>query len=179
MTLTRPDTVAILGGTGQQGRGRAQRLARAGVRVLIGSRDPERAKDTVAAWPQAATAIEVVSNAAAVAQSRIVVLAVPFASVDALLEEVATRFTADAIAIDVTVPVTFAGGKMAMLEVVEGSASEHIRARLPAAVGLAAAFKTIPAHRLGDPEAPLDCDEVVCGDSDAAPALGVALTQRP
>jgi hypothetical protein len=168
MTSTAPDTVAILGGTGQQGRGLAQRLARAGVRVLIGSRDPERARAAVAAWPAAAGAIDVLSNAAAVAQSASVVIAVPFASVDALIDEVAPSFIADAIAIDVTVPVTFAGGKMAMLEVAEGSASEHIRARLPAAVGLAAAFKTVPAHRLGDSDAPLDCDEFVCGDSEAA-----------
>jgi 8-hydroxy-5-deazaflavin:NADPH oxidoreductase len=171
------DTVAILGGTGQQGRGLAQRLARAGVQVLIGSRDPDRAKAAVAAWPAAGSTIDVASNAAAVAQCEVVVLAVPFGSVDALLDEVAASFTPHAIAIDLTVPVTFAGGKMAMLEVAEGSASEHIRARLPAAVGLAAAFKTIPAHLLGELDAALDCDEFVCGDSDAARARAVHLVE--
>jgi NADPH-dependent F420 reductase len=176
MTLM-PQTVAILGGTGQQGRGLGQRLARAGVHVLIGSRDPARAKETVAGWPVAAGSIGVVPNAAAVAQSPVVVLAVPFGSLDALLEEVAPRFIADATAIDVTVPVAFAGGKMTMLDVAEGSASEHIRARLPAAVGLAAAFKTVPAHRLGDPESPLDCDEFVCGDSEEARARALSLVQ--
>ena len=40
-------TVAIIGGTGDQGRGLAYRLARAGQRVLIGSRVAERA-DTAA-----------------------------------------------------------------------------------------------------------------------------------
>jgi 8-hydroxy-5-deazaflavin:NADPH oxidoreductase len=176
MTSIAPDTVAILGGSGQQGRGLAQRLARAGVHVLIGSRDPERAKEAVAGWP-AGAAIDVVSNATAVERSTIVVLAVPFGSVDALLGEMAPRFIADAIAIDVTVPVTFAGGRMAMLEVAEGSASEHIRTRLPAGVALAAAFKTIPAHLLGNVEASLDCDEFVCGDTDAARARAVQLVE--
>ena len=177
MTLPSPDTIAILGGTGQQGRGLAQRLARAGMRVLIGSRDPKRGREAVAGWPAVGAPIDVVANAEAVAQSAVIVLAVPFASVDALLEEVGGRFVPNAMAIDVTVPVTFAGGKMAMLEVAEGSAAEHIRARLPAAVGLAAAFKTIPAHRLGDAEAPLDCDEFVCGDTDAARARAVQLIE--
>jgi NADPH-dependent F420 reductase len=104
-----------------------------------------------------------------------VVIAVPFSSVDALLDEVADLFKDGAVAIDLTVPVTFAGGKMAMIDVAEGSASEHIRARLPARVALAAAFKTIPAHLLADGDAALDCDEFVCGDTDEARAGAVAL----
>ena len=43
-------TMAILGGTGQQGRGLAQRLAHAAARVMIGSRDPERARVTIGGW---------------------------------------------------------------------------------------------------------------------------------
>ena len=66
---------------------------------------------------------------------------------------------------------------MAMLEVAEGSASEHVRARLPENVGLAAAFKTLPAHLLGDPRRPLDCDEFVCGDSEVARKRAIALVE--
>jgi hypothetical protein len=53
-----------------------------------------------------------------------------------------------------------------------------IRARLPENVGLAAAFKTLPAHVLGDPQRPLDCDEFVCADSDEARARAIALVQK-
>ena len=168
-------SIAILGGTGQQGRGLARRFARAGARVVVGSRDPERARATVAQWGATGQPIDVASHAAAVGQADVSILAVPFSSVDALLDELGARFSAGTVVIDVTVPVTFAGGKMAMLEVAEGSASEHIRARLPAGVGLAAAFKTVPAHLLGDESAPLDCDEFVCGDSDHARAEAIAL----
>jgi 8-hydroxy-5-deazaflavin:NADPH oxidoreductase len=170
-------SIAILGGTGQQGRGLAQRFAHAGARVIVGSRDPERARDAVTGWGAAGHAIEVADNAAAVEQGDVTVLAVPFSFVDALLEELRSRFKGGTVVIDVTVPVTFAGGTMAMLEVAEGSASEHIRARLPAGVSLAAAFKTIPAHLLGAGNEPLDCDEFVCGDSDDARARAITMVE--
>ena len=170
-------SIAILGGTGQQGRGLAQRFAHAGARVVVGSRDPGRARDAVAGWGATGQAIDVADNATAVERGDVTVLAVPFTSVDAMLQELYSRFKDGTVVIDVTVPVTFKGGKMAMLDVVEGSASEHIRARLPAGVSLAAAFKTIPAHLLGAGNEPLDCDEFVCGDSDDARARAAALVE--
>jgi 8-hydroxy-5-deazaflavin:NADPH oxidoreductase len=170
-------TIAILGGTGQQGRGLAQRFARAGARVVIGSRDPERARAAVAGWASSGQPIDVAGNAAAVEETDLVVLTVPFRSVDATLEEVRPALRDGMTVIDVTVPVTFDGGKMAMLEVAEGSASEHIRGRLPAGVALAAAFKTIPAHLLDALDQPLDCDEFVCCDSDEARARAVELVK--
>jgi NADPH-dependent F420 reductase len=168
-------SITILGGTGQQGRGLAQRLAHAGLHVLIGSRDPERARAAVAGWPRTGPPIAVVDNASAVDRADVTILAVPFPSVDELLREIQAHFMDGALVIDVTVPVTFAGGKMAMLDVPEGSASEHIRARLPPAVRLASAFKTVPAHLLGASADPLDCDEFVCGDSDGARSEAAAL----
>jgi predicted dinucleotide-binding enzyme len=52
----------------------------------------------------------------------------------------------------------------------EGSASEHLRERLPEGVEIIAAFKTEPAHLLLDPAARLDCDVFVAGDSKEAKA---------
>jgi NADPH-dependent F420 reductase len=170
-------SITILGGTGQQGRGLAQRFAQAGARVIVGSRDPDRARATVAGWEVRGQSIEVSGNADAVRQGEVSILAVPFPSIDALLDEVRSSLRDGTVVIDVTVPVTFAAGKMAMLEVEEGSASEHIRARLPAGVHFAAAFKTIPAHLLGEVNEPLDCDEFVCGDSDEARARAIALVE--
>jgi NADPH-dependent F420 reductase len=168
-------SIAILGGTGQQGGGLARRFARAGARVIVGSRDPDRARATVAEWGPASHQIDVAAYATAVEQADVVVLAVPFGSVDALLDEIRSSLKSGTTVIDVTVPVTFAAGKMAMFDVAEGSASEHIRARLPAGVGLAAAFKTIPAHLLAAGDTSLDCDEFVCGDSDEARSRAILL----
>jgi hypothetical protein len=121
--------------------------------------------------------IEATAYAAAVAQADVAVLAVPFGSIDALLDELRSSWTAGTVVVDVTVPVTFSSGKMTMLDVAEGSASEHIRARLPAEVGVAAAFKTLPAQLLGAGDAPLDCDEFVCGDTDEARSRAVELVK--
>ena len=162
-------TIAVLGGSGHQGRGLVRRFAQAGMPVVVGSRDPARARALVSEWPSSA-AIEVDTNAAAVARGDVVVLTVPFPSVAPLLDEVRLHFRAGALVIDVTVPVAFTGGKMSMLEVPELSAAEHVRARVPEQVAVAGAFKTLPAHVLDDIEQPLDCDEFVCGDSEDARA---------
>jgi NADPH-dependent F420 reductase len=169
--------VAILGGTGQQGSGLAQRFASAGISVLVGSRDASRARLTIAGWtrPAVHAAIEAVDNAAAVARARIVVLAVPFTTLDTLLDEIRPHFTDGSLVVDVTVPVAFVAGKLTMIAIAEGSAGEHVRARLPAAVRLACTFKTLPAHLLGAGGRPLDCDEFVCGDSDEARGEASAL----
>ena len=164
--------VAVIGGTGQQGSGLARRLAAAGIHVVVGSRDPDRARGTIADWTER---VEVASNASAAAAADTIVFAVPFKTIDALVDDVGSRMRSGAIAIDVTVPLTFEGGRMTMLDVAEGSAAEHIRARLPEGIALACAFKTIPAHLLDRVDEPLDCDEFVCGDSDAARERALAL----
>ena len=160
-------TIAVLGGSGHQGRGLVRRFAQAGMPVVVGSRDPERRVPSFQSGRQAPR-LRSTRTQGAVARADVVVLTVPFPSVAPLLDEVRSQFSAGALVIDVTVPVAFTGGKMSMLDVPEGSAAEHIRARLPEHVSLAGAFKTLPAHVLDELEQPLDCDEFVCGDSEDA-----------
>jgi hypothetical protein len=169
-------TIAIVGGTGHHGRALARRFASAGLAVIVGSRDPQRARAAVAAWP-ARGSIDVADNVTAVEHSDVIVLAVPFASVDVVLTDLHAHLRGDSVMIDVTVPVTFTGGKMAMAEPAEGSAAEHIRSRLPDRVHLAAAFKTLPAHLLEAAGEPLDCDEFVCADSETARRRAIALVE--
>lgn len=159
--------VAVLGGTGQQGSGIAQRLLMAGVPVIVGSRDPGRAASAIATW-QSPNRPSSTSYAQAIAASDVVVLAIPFDTAGAVIEEHRAQFKPGALVVDVTVPLAFTAGSVSLADIPEGSASEHIRSRLPAHVRLAATFKTVPAHLLTDIEQPLDCDEFVCGDSAAA-----------
>ncbi len=158
-------TVAVIGGTGQQGRGIAQRLAHAGTAVVVGSRDPARAAATVAAWPAAIARVRSASYRDAIVASDVVILTVPFGALDDLLAQHRLDFNRDTLVIDVTVPITFGGGTAMLAPVADGSAAEHVRARLPDHVRVAAAFKTLPAHVLNDVGRPLDCDDFVCGDS--------------
>ena len=163
-------TVAVLGGTGHQGRGIALRLARAGRRVIVGSRDAARAATMVSEWPATSGTITADTYGGAAAAAAIAVLAVPFDAIDLLLEGVRSSLQPGTLVIDVTVPIAFGSGGATMVAVAEGSATEHIKARLPDGVRLAGAFKTLPAHLLNELDRPVECDEFICGDSAEARA---------
>ena len=165
-----PPTVAVLGGTGHQGRGIARRLARAGHRVIVGSRDAGRAAAAIAGWPTEPGAISAADYNGATSAADVVVLGIPFDAADALLAQVHDSFRNGALVIDVMVPIAFVQGGPTLADLAEGSAAEHVRARLPPHVRLAVAFKTIPAQLLNEIDRPADCDEFVCGDSTEARA---------
>lgn len=161
--------VGLIGGTGEEGRGLALRWAMAGAQVTIGSRTIERAKATTDDLNSLVknNAIHYAENRDAVAGSEFVLLTVPFQHAASTLESHAKDFSSGAILIDITVPVTFEKGAR-YVELPEGSASEHLRARLPENVSLVAAFKTEPAHLLADVNARLDSDVFVASDSKEA-----------
>jgi 8-hydroxy-5-deazaflavin:NADPH oxidoreductase len=170
-------TIAVVGGTGQQGSGLAQRLARAGAPVTIGSREPGRAGAAIEAWPAQAGTIRAASYREAIASANVVILAVPFNTLSDLLSQYRDTFVSGALVVDVTVPLIFSGGTVRLAEVPEGSAAEHVKARLPDHVRTAATFKTVPARLLNDTALPLDCDELVCGDSAEARERAMALVR--
>src|SRR6187431_3145835 len=83
--------VGIIGGTGPQGRGLAYRFARAGLRVVLGSRSTERgaqAAEELNALPQVAQPAEGGDNAFA-CRADIVVIAVPWEGHAATVAELA------------------------------------------------------------------------------------------
>lgn len=162
--------VGLIGGTGEEGRGLALRWAMAGARVMIGSRTLERARSAADDLNQllGGEMISYGENQKAVAESELVLLTVPFEHAALTLESHRDDFQPGSILIDITVPVSFEKGRVRYLELPEGSASEHLVARLPEHVPLVAAFKTEPAHMLVDPQAALDCDTFVASDSKEA-----------
>lgn len=167
MAVPPKPVVGIIGGTGKEGQSVALCFAAAGYAVKVGSRDPHKARGVVAQLnDRGGVRIEGDSNAAVVAASEVNVLTVPFSHAASTIDELRDAFLPGSLLIDVTVPVSFAAGSVRYHEVSQGSATELIREHLPAEVGLVAALKTIPAHRLGRLEAPMDCDVFVCGDSE-------------
>ncbi|CAN5679029.1 NADPH-dependent F420 reductase [soil metagenome] len=165
--MTETFHVAVVGGTGNEGRGLALRLALAGVRVTIGSREEQRALDTAAALRSkpGVSRIDGSANGDAIAAADVVFLAVPFAHAEELIAIHHERFRHGALLIDVTVPVIFEGGRPRFVEPPAGSAAEQIRRVLPEHVRLACAFKTLPARLLEHVDIPLECDDLICGDS--------------
>jgi hypothetical protein len=173
--------IGIVGGTGPEGRGLALRLARAGARVRLGSRSLDRARDAVDQLRKqhAAAGIEPADNAAAFAAPDFVLLTIPFTGADETIRAHAGSIVPGCLVVDVVVPIRFEkGAPPRLVDVPEGSAAEHVRALLPSHVPLAAAFKTIPASLLGEPDRPLDCDELVCGDSEESRKRAMALVGR-
>jgi NADPH-dependent F420 reductase len=160
--------VAILGGTGPFGRGLAQRLARAGEQVTIGSRDAERARDAAAEL-----GVDGATNEHAVGNADLVVLAVRS---NAALET--ARQLASAIGetplLSVASSLEFTDG--GVLPGQHGySLAEHIAEIVEGPV--AAGLQTLAAVHLAGSEPP-DEDVLVCGDASAAKDLSLDLGAR-
>src|SRR5688572_22847925 len=114
--------IGLIGGTGKEGRGLGLRWARAGHEILLGSRDPEKARAR-AAELAAGGAFSGGDNAWAAREAEVVVLAVPYAAHRATLTEIRADL-AGKVLIDITVPlappkvrhVSLPEGKAAALE---------------------------------------------------------------
>jgi len=175
-------TIAILGGTGPEGLGLANRLARAGERIVIGSRDAQRAQDAATKLREAIGAsaqIEGAGNAPAAAQCEIAILTVPFNGMAGLLKELKPVWKPGTVVIDTTVPLAAAigGAPSKMLGVWQGSAAEAARELLPKEVSLAAAFHNLGASLL-EGNAAVECDVLVCGDDEKAKQIASELAQK-
>jgi len=163
-------TIAILGGTGHEGFGLALRWARAGHAIIIGSRALEKAQAAAADLSARLPAAQVrgLDNAAAAQAAEIVVLTVPYAAHAATLASVREAVQGK-IFVDVTVPLV--PPKVSRVQLpAGGSASLEAQALLGPAVKVVTAFQNISAEHLKEPDHPIDCDVLVCGDDKDAKA---------
>ncbi len=154
MSLLENQTVAVLGGTGPQGRGLARRFAAAGVTVVLGSRAADRAQATAAELAEATGGpITGAANADAAAAGDIVIVAVPWDGHKELLTELAPAL-AGKIVVDCVNPMGFDKQGAYALPVEEGSAAQQAAAILPDS-RVVAAFHHVSAVLLEDPEVDL------------------------
>lgn len=173
--------IAIVGGTGPAGSGLAERWARAGEHVVIGSRDAKRAQEVAAQIARKTGGkgkVEGLENAAAVAQGDVVVLAIPFPSHAELIERLRPTFRKDAVVIDVTVPLAsnVGGHATRTIGVWQGSAAQQAAEMLPG-IAVAAAFQNVAAGVLAG-EAPVECDVIVCTDHPHAREVTAELAAK-
>jgi len=152
--------VAVLGGTGNQGRGLALRLARAGRPVLVGSRNTARAQ-AAAGELSVYGDVRGTDNAAAARDADIVIVSVPYDALEATLQEVGPALEGR-LAVSCVNALGFDGGPHALI-LEAGSAAEEARALAPGA-RWAAAFHTVSAAHLIDPNCVLAEDVPVCAD---------------
>jgi len=176
------DTVAIIGGTGPEGRGLAVRWARAGLNVIIGSRDENRARIAAQELTDQLggnVRISGAENAAAVAQCDTVILAVPFEGQIATMKYLKASFRPNAVLITATVPLASSIGDRGtrVLGVWQGSAAEQAAEFVPESVQVAAAFQNVSAALLMR-EGPIDCDIIVCSDNAHAKDVASELARK-
>jgi NADPH-dependent F420 reductase len=165
--MTDLPTIAVIGGTGQEGGGLAARFAHAGYPVVIGSRDAARAEAGAATLAaESGGAIRGADNRAAAAAGDIVLLAVPYAGQQATALELADLL-AGKILIDATVPLV--PPKVSKVQLPgAGSAVAALQAALGPEVKVVSAFQNVSHAHLHDFDHPIDCDVLVCGDDAAA-----------
>ncbi|MGM1058899.1 NADPH-dependent F420 reductase [Saccharothrix sp. Mg75] len=176
MTDIRELTVGVLGGTGAQGKGLALRWAKAGLKVVIGSRDAERA-EAAAEEVRAATGVGHVSgadNEGCAEQADVVLVAVPW---DGHADTVASLRAplAGKVVIDCVNPLGFDKQGPFALPVPEGSAAQQAAALLPDS-RVTAAFHHVSAVTLADLSVEtVEGDVLVLGDDREATDLVRAL----
>lgn len=169
--------IAVLGGTGKEGNSLAMRWTRAGYRVIIGSRDPAKAKAAAEALNrQSSTDLASGADLSGAARAgEIVVLAVPYASQLETLKSVAAALEGK-ILVDVTAPLV--APKVSRVQLPRGgSAVVEAQELLGSGVKVVSAFQNVPHEALRALDQPVECDVLVCGDDPAARDAVVQLAQ--
>jgi 8-hydroxy-5-deazaflavin:NADPH oxidoreductase len=166
--------VGVLGGTGPQGKGLAYRLARAGQKVIIGSRATERAQ---AAADELGHGIEGFDNAEAARRSDVVIVAVPWEGHGKTLESLRKELSGKLV-VDCVNPLGFDKQGAYALKPEEGSAAQQAAALLPDS-RVTAAFHHLSAVLLEDPEIErIDTDVMVLGEERSDVEIVQALAGR-
>jgi 8-hydroxy-5-deazaflavin:NADPH oxidoreductase len=176
-------SVAIVGGTGDQGFGLAVRLAVGGTPVVIGSRAQERAEDAARRVREVAGQDAPVSgaeNPTAVTGAEVVFVTVPFEGQAATYRTLKEHWPARVVVCDTTTPLaTAVGGRPThVLRPWHGSAAEQARALLPERIPLVAGFHSVSAEALTDLTGEVDADTLLCGDDGEAKAAVGKLVER-
>ena len=177
-----PPPVSIIGASGALGFGLAVRWGRAGVPVVIGSRDAGRAQEAADRAKQAVPGGEFdgAENAEAATRADVVVLSVPFRSQSETLTNLKGALREGQIVVDATVPLAAAvsGRATRTLGVWQGSAAQQAQEMVPDGVRVVSALHTVSAALLGDLDHALGEDVLVCGDRREDKQVVAELVER-
>jgi NADPH-dependent F420 reductase len=169
--------IAIVGGTGKEGRGLAIRWARAGHQVAVGSRDAARAVEKAAELSALGFGtLTGGDNVSVASAAEVVLLSIPYAAHTATLTELRDALQGK-IVIDITVPLV--PPKVTQVNLPAGqSAALEAQEILGAGARVVAALHHISSVHLGDPDVQLHSDTLVCGDDLAARDTVIGLCQE-
>jgi len=156
----------------------ALRWAKAGVEVIIGSRQQARAEAIAAELNQelGQSSIKGMANPDAAVAADVVALTVPFSAHRSTLESVQAHLQGK-ILIDVCVPLDPENPRK-MLMPAAGSAAEEAQELLGESVKVVAAFQNVSAHELRELAHAVDCDVLVCGNDREARQTVMRLVEQ-
>ena len=177
MSIEQASTIAVLGGTGKEGKGLAQRWAKSGFKVIIGSRTVERAKLAAEEinGQNGFNSVEGEENLAAATAANIVVLSVPYSAHRETLEAVKPALQGKLL-IDVTVPLV--PPKVTKIQMPPaGSAALEAKEILGEGTEIASAFQNISYEHLQNDER-IECDVLVTGTSKETRSAALELVSR-
>jgi 8-hydroxy-5-deazaflavin:NADPH oxidoreductase len=167
-------SVAIVGGTGNLGSALALRLGAPGVKVIIGSRDAQKAQNAVATLKPKMRAGELsgTTNQEAVKQAEFIVIAVPYEGHQQMVQDLKGQL-AGKIVIDAVVPLK----KIRPFVPPAGSALQEAQQIIGAEAPVIGALHNISAVDLGEVDSPLG-DVLVCGDNEEAKQKVMEIIRR-
>ena len=177
--------IAIIGGTGAEGSGLALRWARAGQTIILGSRNAQRAFEAAEKLSsRIGSAHEVgkitgAENKAACESAEVLILTIPFENHAEMLKQLKPALRPGQILVDATVPLaaSIGGRPTRVLGVWQGSAAQQAAELVPEGVAVVAAFHNTSAEVLQQ-DGPVDCDIIVCSDSQEAGSKVRALARK-
>jgi NADPH-dependent F420 reductase len=167
--------IGIVGGTGKQGSGLAVRWARAGHTIVLGSRDPAKARARAAELAGEGHAVEGGDNVWAAREGDVVVLTVPYEAHAETLRGI-VEAAAGKVVVDVTVPLK--PPKVSRVQLPAGlAAALEAQALLGASTPVVATLHHVSSTHLADPSHAIECDVLVAADDARAKATVMGLVR--
>lgn len=170
-------TIAIIGGTGKEGKGLAYRWGKAGYKIIIGSRQPEKAQiaaEEIKSLIKHTCEIKGLINSEAVKMCDLAVLTVPYSAHKEMLQSIAS-YIQGKILIDVTVPLVPPRVTRVQMPAA-GSAAQEAQQILGDGIQVVAAFQNISYEKLIAVD-DIECDVLVCGSGKQAREVVLELVQ--
>ncbi len=179
--MTNSTQIAIIGGTGPQGKGLALRFAMAGIPVVLGSRDGQKAAQTATELnqllgPNCPPITGSDNQSATELAGELVILSVPYSAHRATLSDLKPQLTGKVL-IDIVVPLA-PGNPKAVQMPAEGSATEEAQALLGDDIPVVGALHNVSAVTLHDLTRAINCDILVCGNQLEAKKKVMALISQ-
>ena len=170
--------IAIIGGTGKEGTALAARFAKAGIRVLIGSRDTTKAQNAANELNQriGKTNVEGYSNREAAEKADIVLLSVPYNGMQPILEDIRDAMQ-NKIAINIASSLDPERKSRAKIPAA-GSITAEVQQFFGDTVKVVAAFQNVSPERLETVDEKIDTDVLVCGGDKESRGVVIDLIRR-